>query len=53
MQIAREMADYTLGEADILRKAMSKKKKDILIEEESQFKSRALKKGYSKILIET
>ena len=28
MQIARTMADYTLGEADMLRKAMSKKKKD-------------------------
>ena len=31
MQIARTMADYTLGEADILRKAMSKKK-NLLVE---------------------
>lgn len=28
MQIANIMADYSLGEADILRKAMSKKKKN-------------------------
>ena len=46
MQIARTMADYTLGEADILRKAMSKKKKDILLKEKEIFKERAIKKGY-------
>ena len=46
MQIAQIMADYTLGEADILRKAMSKKKKDLLLQEEEKFMGRALKKGY-------
>lgn len=46
MQIAQVMADYTLGEADILRKAMSKKKKDLLLQEEEKFMSRAIKKGY-------
>lgn len=46
MQIAQIMADYTLGEADILRKAMSKKKKDLLLQEEEKFMLRALKKGY-------
>ena len=46
MQIAQVMADYSLGEADILRKAMSKKKKDILISEEEKFTKRALNKGY-------
>lgn len=51
MQIAREMADYSLGEADILRKAMSKKKKEILLKEEKKFTSRALKKGYDKTLV--
>ena len=51
MQIARTMADYTLGEADILRKAMSKKKKDILLEEEEKFTNRAIKKGYDKDLV--
>ena len=52
MQIARIMADYTLGEADILRKAMSKKKKDILIEEKEKFTSRAINKGYDKKLVD-
>ncbi len=48
MQIANVMADYSLGEADILRKAMSKKKKDLLLQEEKRFKERSLKKGYAK-----
>ena len=51
MQIARTMADYTLGEADILRKAMSKKKKDILLKEKEKFTERALKKGYKEALV--
>ncbi len=51
MQIARIMADYTLGEADILRKAMSKKKKDILLKEEKTFTSRAINKGYDKEIV--
>ena len=46
MQIANVMADYSLGEADILRKAMSKKKKELLLQEEKRFKERSLKKGY-------
>lgn len=52
MQIARVMASYTLGEADILRKAMSKKKKDLILEEQEKFKARALKNGYDIKLIE-
>jgi len=52
MQIARTMADYTLGEADILRKAMSKKKKDILMSEKEKFTSRAIKKGYEVKLVD-
>ena len=51
MQIAQVMADYSLGEADILRKAMSKKKKDILLKEEEKFTSRAVKKGYDLKLV--
>lgn len=46
MQIANIMADYSFGEADILRRAMSKKKMDILKEEEPKFIEKALKKGY-------
>lgn len=52
MQIAHVMADYTLGEADILRKAMSKKKKDLLLKEQQKFKERALKKGYKENIID-
>lgn len=51
MMIANVMADYSLGEADILRKAMSKKKRDLLLKEEEKFTSRSLKKGYSLDLI--
>lgn len=47
MQIASIMANYTLGEADILRKAMSKKKKDVLEKEEKQFIEKACANGYS------
>lgn len=46
MQISEIMAGYTLGEADILRKAMSKKKKDLLLKEEERFIKRSLAKGY-------
>lgn len=51
MQIAATMADYTLGEADILRKAMSKKQKNLLLKEEDKFTTRAVKKGYDKELV--
>lgn len=47
MKIANVMANYTLGEADILRKAMSKKKEDILIKEKDKFINKALKNGYN------
>ena len=44
MQVANKFAGYTLGEADILRRAMSKKKVDLLKAEEEKFieKSKAL-----------
>ena len=51
MQIAKIMADYTLGEADILRKAMSKKKIDLLESQRHIFKNRSLRKGYDETTI--
>ncbi len=51
MQIANIMADYSLGEADILRKAMSKKKKELVLQEEQKFKKRSLAKGYSEEVV--
>ena len=47
MQIAHVMASFSLAEADILRKAMSKKKKDILEKERDNFINRSIKNGYS------
>ena len=47
MQIAHVMASFSLAEADILRKAMSKKKKEILEKERDNFINRSIKNGYS------
>jgi len=47
MQIANVMAGFSFGEADILRRAMSKKKKDILKSEEEKFIEGCKKNGYS------
>ena len=46
MQIAQVMAGYSLGEADVLRRAMSKKKEDVLLKEREKFISRSVKKGF-------
>ncbi|CAH0346224.1 DNA polymerase III subunit alpha [Bacillus sp. CECT 9360] len=46
MQIASKMAGFTLGEADLLRRAVSKKKKEILDEERAHFVEGAVKQGY-------
>jgi len=48
MQIARTLAGYSYGEADILRRAMSKKKEEILIKEKPKFISSSIDNGYSK-----
>lgn len=47
MQIAAKMAGFSLGEADLLRRAVSKKKKAILDKEREHFVQGALRKGYS------
>ena len=48
MQMAMTLAGYTKGEADVLRKAMSKKKKNILIAEEEKFINGCLKNNIDK-----
>ena len=48
MQIAVKMAGYTLGEADILRRAMSKKKEEVLLKEKEKFISGSVNNNYSK-----
>ena len=47
MQIAQVMAGYSFGEADILRRAMSKKKESILIKEREKFIDGCINNGYS------
>ncbi|WP_165007175.1 MULTISPECIES: DNA polymerase III subunit alpha [unclassified Enterococcus] len=48
MQIASTMAGFSLGQADILRRAVSKKKKDVLDSERDHFVTGAMQQGYSR-----
>lgn len=48
MQVLVVMGDYTFSEADNIRRAMSKKKKEVMIEEKEKFVTRAVKKGFNK-----
>ena len=48
LEIARTLAGYSLGEADILRRAISKKKEEILLEEKPKFINSSIKKGFYK-----
>ena len=50
--IAQLFAGYSMGEADILRKAMGKKIPEIMIAEKDKFISGAISKGHSKELAE-
>jgi DNA polymerase-3 subunit alpha len=45
MQIAVEVAGFTLGEADILRKAMGKKKPEVMAEQKQKFIDGASRRG--------
>ena len=46
MQVASAYAGYTLGEADILRRAMSKKKLELLKSEEEKFIKKSMEKNH-------
>lgn len=46
LQIANVMAGFTLGEADILRRAIGKKKKKILDKNKKRFVQESVAKGY-------
>ena len=48
LEIAKLLAGYTLGEADILRRAISKKKEEILIKEKPKFIEKSIQNGYTK-----
>lgn len=47
MQIASAMAGFSLGEADLLRRAVSKKKREVLDEQRAHFVEGSLGQGYS------
>ncbi len=49
MQIASLMAGFSLGEADLLRRAVSKKKREVLDEERAHFVKGSLAQGYSEL----
>ncbi len=46
MLIAQKFAGYSLGEADVLRRAVSKKKEEVLISERDKFIESSIAKGY-------
>ena len=53
IQIAQKVAGYTLGRADLLRKAMGKKKKEVLGAEFAGFEAGMQANGYSADAIKT
>ncbi|EGL82108.1 DNA polymerase III, alpha subunit [Caldalkalibacillus thermarum TA2.A1] len=52
MQIASKMAGFSLGEADLLRRAVGKKKRDILERERDHFIKGCLARGYEQEVAE-
>ncbi len=50
MQVAAEMAGFTLGQADLLRRAIGKKKMEILTEQREIFVKGCVENGFSKDL---
>jgi len=50
MEIAARIAGFSLGQADLLRRAIGKKKKEILDEQREMFIEGCLEKGYSRDL---
>jgi DNA polymerase-3 subunit alpha len=52
MQIANKMAGYTMSEADNLRMAIGKKKKELMKKEKEKFIAGCIKNGYKKNLAE-
>ncbi len=48
MMVAQRMGGYSLGEADVLRRIMGKKKPELLPPEEEKFVKQAVEKGYDK-----
>ncbi len=52
MLLSQKLADFTKGEADVLRKAMGKKQKDVLDKMKPKFIEQAAKKGHDATVLE-
>ena len=48
LQIARQFAGYTLGQADVMRKAMGKKIPEVMLQERERFVEGSVSQGYEK-----
>src|SRR5574340_1687630 len=48
LQVVRKVAGYSLGQADVLRRAMGKKDKAVMAEEGPKFIKAALEHGYGR-----
>jgi DNA polymerase-3 subunit alpha len=47
MQVARIIAGYSLGQADLLRRAMGKKKMEVMVTEKAKFIAGAVERGFA------
>jgi DNA polymerase-3 subunit alpha len=52
MQVAQRVAGYSLGEADLLRRAMGKKQPEVMAKERETFVPRAVTRGYRREKVE-
>ncbi len=52
MLLSQKLADFTKGEADVLRKAMGKKQKDVLDKMKPKFLEQASSKGHDTVVLE-
>jgi DNA polymerase-3 subunit alpha len=46
MQVAQRIGGYSLGQADLLRRAMGKKKVEVMVKEKEKFVASAVKNGF-------
>ena len=53
LQMVREVAGFTWGEADVLRKAMGKKIAALMAEQEEKFRSRAVGRGFDPAIVQS
>jgi DNA polymerase-3 subunit alpha len=53
LQMVREVAGFTWGEADVLRKAMGKKIAALMSEQEEKFRSRAIGRGFDLAIVQS